>query len=247
MLVVFFMFWYNSRMGHRFFVKEIDNTKALIEGEEFNHLSRVLRLKNGDAIEGLCGDYILQGKICEMSNKQAVVEITSKEVNCANPKNRVVVFQGLPKGDKMDLIVQKLSELGISEIIPFESSFCIAKPNSSKIDRLNKISEQACKQCGRSIPLVVAEALSFKKLLEKIKEYDTVLFANETEKKLTSKDVNGTVAIIVGSEGGFSEKECQDIVDAGAVSISLGNRILRTETASIVMSALVMNMLGELG
>ena len=146
--------------------------------------------------------------------------------------------------DKLDLVTQKLCELGATKIIPFESDFTVAKPNPNKIARLNKVSEEACKQCGRSIPLKVENAISFKQMLEQIAEYDIVLFANEKE-RLASQEIQdkNNIAIIIGSEGGFSDSEIEQIKSRGAKCIGLGERILRTETASIALCAIVGNLI----
>lgn len=233
-------------MAHRFFVNSI-NDIVHIEGEEFVHLSKVLRLKVGDEVECICeDDYLYNGVITDINKTSASVKITNKTKNLKNPKVDVTVFQALPKGDKLDLIVQKLSEIGVNTLQPFVSKYCVAK-SCNKIDRLNKISKSASKQCGRSRSLVVNECITFEQLLNELQKYDTVIFANETERKQNDFKINNNdkIAIIIGSEGGFAEEEIKLLSDK-ATSVTFGHRIFRTETASIVISAIVLYKAGEL-
>lgn len=225
------------------FGKKQDNL-IIIDGEEREHLA-VLRCTQNEEILCFCGDkYQYHCTIIEQTKKQVVAKINSSSVCKGNPTKNITVFQGLPKGDKLDLITQKLCELGVSKIVPFESSFTIAKPNQNKIQRLNKVSKEACKQCGRSLPLIVEDTVSFKQMLEMLKQFQVVLFANEKDRLAQNSIENAeNIAIIIGSEGGFSQKEIEDIISSGAICVGLGERILRTETASIALSAIVCHML----
>lgn len=213
----------------------------LLDGEELQHLA-VLRCQLKEQILCFVGDaneYVCE--ICEITKKQAKCLILEQNECLANPTKNIVLFQGLPKQDKLELITQKLTELGIQKIIPFESNFTIAKPNSHKIERMVRISQEACKQCGRSKPLIVEQPIKFNKMLELLSDFDIVLFANETNKQIT--DINfdnyNNIAIIVGSEGGFSAEEIQKLINNNVTQVGLGQRILRTETASIILGGLV--------
>lgn len=224
----------------KFFAKKKDDY-FIFEGDELAHFN-VLRCKIGEQV--IClgddgNDYLCE--IVEISKKQARASILSCEKNTKNPVKNITVFQGLVKGEKLDLIVQKLTELGILNLYLFESEFAVAKANDGKIDRLNKISKEACKQCGRSIPLNIGLTLKFKQMLEKLKEFDILLFANEKNKLRNYETLKNSqnIAIIVGSEGGFSDNEIASINNLGAINFGLGERILRAETASIAMSAIV--------
>ena len=224
----------------KFFGIKSDNF-IILDGEELKHLA-VLRCQINEQILCFVGDkfeYLCEIK--EITKKQAKCLILEENECSANPTKNIVLFQGLPKQDKLELITQKLTELGISKIIPFESSYTIAKPNQHKIERMVRISQEACKQCGRSIPLVVEPPIKFSKMLDLLNYYDIVLFANETNKQIT--DINfehfQNIAIIVGSEGGFSAEEIQKLIDKNVTQIGLGQRILRTETASIILGGLV--------
>ena len=224
----------------KFFAKQFED-RFIFEGDELAHFN-VLRCKVGENV--LCYgqdgfDYICEIK--EITNKQAIAIIINKQKNIKNPIKNITLFQGLVKGEKLDLIVQKLTELGISNLYTFESEFAIAKANNNKIERLNKISLEACKQCGRSVPLNIYETIKFKDMLEILNNYDIVLFANEKSTVRVYDKIKecNNIALIVGSEGGFSDKEIEQIYNLGAINFGLGNRILRAETAAIAMSAIV--------
>ncbi len=211
----------------------------ILDGEETKHLA-VLRCVEGEQVVCFCGDkFEYDCKILRITKKDTTCQIVEQRECKKNPTKHITLFQGLPKLDKLELITQKITELGITELVPFESDYTIAKTNLNKMDRLNRISQEACKQCGRSIPLKIAEPVKFKKVLEMIENYDLVLFANETNRSITdiSFDKHQKIAIIIGSEGGFSPSEIEFLKDT--TQIGLGERILRTETASIVLCGIV--------
>lgn len=223
----------------KFFARNI-NDNMIIDGEEYMHLA-VLRCKVGEKV--ICyldndqNEYLCQ--ITEINKKQAYAKIEESYICKGNPKIKLTVFQGLPKGDKLELIAQKLTELGATKLITFESDFTIAKGNPVKIDRINKITKEACKQCGRSIPLEVSHC-KLNDVLNCLNEFDLVLFANEKDKLEEANFVDAkNVAIIVGSEGGFSDSEIEKINSHNVTQIGLGERILRCETAAIALTAIV--------
>lgn len=224
----------------KFFAKR-NNDRFEFEDDELNHFN-VLRCRIGEQIICLGDDgYDYLCEVDQIGKKKATAVIVSKELNKKNPKKKITVFQALVKGEKADLITQKLTELGVTKLVMFESKFAIAKANNNKISRLNKITQEACKQCGRSIPLEISENISFDQMLNQLDNYDIVLFANEKSTDRIEADLKQSqnVAIIVGSEGGFDDEEIQKIVATGAKEFGLGSRILRAETASIAMSAIV--------
>ena len=233
----------------KFFVKPEDREgeKFVVKGENFVHMRKVLRTEVGEQVELLAGD----GKVylCEVSEileGKARVRILQDRENLADPKLNITVYQALPKGDKFEVLLQKLSELGVKKLVPFESEFTIKKPKD-KAERYKKLAEEACKQCGRSLPLEVAECISFKAMLKEISKTEKTFFAYEIELdgSLSVKDMleelkeARDIALIVGSEGGFSQREAESILEAGASAVSLGKRILRCETACVAMTALV--------
>ena len=230
----------------------IINNKVIITDEEHNHLNNVLRLKVGDEIIVTCFDeYDYICKIISITKKQTECTILDKVKNEHNPKGKIDVWQALIKNDKMSLLTQKLNEIGIKNLFLFESKFQTVKPSENKQDKLQKISNQSTKQCRRSLPLMVSKVFSFADMINEIKSYDYVIFANETETKnklnkiITELHINKRIAIIVGSEGGFDKDEIESIINAGAHSISLGNRILRAETASICLASFVSFVIGN--
>lgn len=237
-------------MEKRFFINKEDlyQNKITIKGEEFMHLYKVMRMRVGDTIECFYdGSEIFSCEISKIEKTFAEATIIDTYKCVANPTKQVTLFQALPKLDKLEMVAQKVCELGVSKIVPFESRFTVAKPNQNKMERLEKISISACKQCGRTALLGLEDTISFKQLLLKLKEFDQVVLANETENTNALNEIKGDkIAIIVGSEGGFAKEEIEELVKAGAVSVTLGKRILRTETASVVLSALVLDRLGEL-
>lgn len=247
-------------MEKRFFINKTDlnNNEIVLTDDEHLHLSKVLRLRVGDEVECFYDNgNILKCEILNITKQFSTLKVFDEVEIDSNPKLNLTVFQGLPKLDKLELITQKLTEIGVSKIIPFSSSFCIAKENLNKIDRLKKIIVSACKQCGRTKLTQVENPLKFKQMVDCLKSFDIVIFANETEKNVPLKEILkkhceagktlNNVAYIVGSEGGFSKEEIETLCNQENVfSVSLGNRILRTETASIVLGSLLAYELGEI-
>lgn len=238
----------------RFFLDKQNIGEKLVEvnGDQFLHMTKVLRMNINDEFIAICGDNKEYHCVINKLNKEnAVAEIIDVQISQTDAKTDVTVFQACVKGDKFDLIIQKLSELGITKIVPFDSEFAIAKCQKDKTQRYNKIAMEACKQCRRTVPLIVDDPCKFNDVLKKINDYDLVIFCNEHENSLSLKDVLNlnnfnNIAIIIGSEGGFSPKEIEQLSNSKAKSITLGKRILRAETASIATSACVMMLIGEM-
>ena len=241
----------------RFYItkNDISNNTILLQGEEHNHLSKVLRLKVNDEVECFYDNSeVYKCKIVEITKNYSKLEVLSSYVCPQNPVSNLTLFQGLPKLDKLETVCQKLTELGVKRIVPFTSTFCIAKGNDNKTERINKIIISACKQCGRTNLLELEKTISFKEMLNKLSEFDVVLFASELDdktenlvSKLTNLNMQGkAVAYIIGSEGGFSKEEAEKIKALPNVTtINLGKRILRTETASVALASILQLILGE--
>lgn len=231
---------------------DINNNTFIIKDSEFNHLKNVMRLKKGDEIKGVCFDeFNYYAKICEINKNNACCEVIKKGINTSNPKIKVSVFQALIKKEHLNLCIQKLTELGVSEFYPYESEFCTVKKTESKHIKLQEVSNQSVKQCGRSIPMNVGETISFNEMLKLLAGFDLIVFANETEKIEKLSQINfenvKNVAIIIGCEGGFAPKEIYKLISIENLkSVSLGKRILRAETASICLSSIILNKLGEI-
>ena len=227
----------------RRFFGEKDGDKIVVKDGEFIHLKNVLRLGVGDeVIVSLNTDIEYVCEIEKVTKTSAICKINGENKCLRNPLKNIVLFQAVAKKPKFEFIVQKATEIGISEIVPFMSEYCIAKVTENKVERLYEIALNACKQCERTIIPKISPATDVIGVIERFKEFDIVLFANERTdvgEKLKSLSKQKNIAIIVGSEGGFSQKEKEKFVEAGAVSVSLGKRILRCETASVAMMSLV--------
>lgn len=233
----------------------IDKTKfdiqnIIIDGAEHNHLKNVMRTRVGEHVIVVCGDgFDYECEVLEISKNDTRLALVEKRKNMSEPKHKLTVFQALTKSDNMNLIVQKLTELGVSTLIPFENAFVTAKDKSGKTDKLQAVSNQSIKQCRRAKAIDIRPTLSFKQVLASLKNYEVVIFANEQEKQHALSKLDfpyENIAIIVGSEGGFSEQEIAQLASLNNVkSISLGNRILRSETASIALTSVIMYLQGE--
>ena len=244
-------------MARKFYIKTENtfeyNQQIMVDGDEFNHIANVLRYKVGDVlnvIDGSGTDYTC--KILEINKKNLVLIVEGLKDCNAETKNNVTVYQALVKGDKFELIIQKLTELGVKKLVPFHSEFCQVKPNTTRLDRLEKISIEALKQCGRAKKVEIDNILTFEKMVDSLKNYDTVIFAYENATLSLSKQMFSTektcknVAIIVGSEGGFSKTEVDLLLKLPNLKmVTMGNRILRAETASIALTSVVMYLLDE--
>lgn len=233
----------------RFFAKpqDIANNHITLYGDEFLHMTKVLRYKVGykaivcanDGIERLC-------TIEQIGKDNAILCIDEEHVQ--DKKNcHVTLFAGLLKNNKLDFAIQKAVELGVDEVYPFTSQNCAETKFSC--DRANKIALESAKQCGSAYLTEVGELKTLDEILDNLDGFDNVLFAYEDEKKNRIKDcANGAkrIALIVGPEGGFTPQETQKARDVGATIVTLGKRILRAETASIVACTLLLDCLGEL-
>ena len=239
----------------KFFVKEeqIAENSISIVGDDARHIARSLRMAVGDGItvsDGKATDYLC--RLTKIRDEECECEIVEASPSQCESPIAITLCMAYPKGDKLETIIQKAVELGATRILPFESSRCIKRPKAEKLDkqlqRLSRIAEEAAKQCGRSRIPEVLPPTSFAEMLKIAKESELALLCYENETGYSIKDAfkdNGSaksISVIVGSEGGFSPEEAKSATDAGCVSISLGKRILRCETApSFVLSAISYN------
>ena len=241
----------------KFFVNsnQIRNNKIEIIGEDINHIKNVLRLGIGEDIK-ICDKDNSQNYICKISNinfESIECDIIEKISNKTEANVELHIYQGLPKADKMELIIQKGTELGVSEFIPTNLKRCIVKlsgkDEEKKIDRWRKIAEVAAKQSGRDIVPNVGMIENIKSICEKIQEYDIVLVAYEMEEnnflKTELLNIKNTkdkykIAVVIGPEGGIDTEEIKLLKESGAKIISLGKRILRTETVALQVSSIIM-------
>ncbi len=238
----------------RFFIRQnqIENDKIHIIGEDAHHIARALRMAQGEKIEVVdMQSNLYNCTLVEfIQDKEVVAKIDSQAKCDTEPKHKITLYQALPKSDKMETIIQKSVECGVFEIVPFNSERCIAKldkrDEDKKIARWQKISEGASKQSGRGLIPEIKNALTFSQMIEDARSKDVVLFCYEAENGQTVKNAlsqikpNDTIALIVGSEGGFSVREAEQIKDSGIKSVGLGKRILRCETAPAFALACIM-------
>ena len=229
----------------RFYISQDEFNNKIITGDEFNHIKNVMRLKEGDEFIAFFGDdFDYECEIETIKKNCLEFKILNKIKNTKNPLIVLDIFQSLAKGEKMELITQKATEMGVSTIFPLYVKNCDVKPNSNKPERLRKIVVNACKQCGRSNIPTITDIITFNDSIKLLKKYDLVVFANETEKASRVYDLlekhksAKKIAVIIGPEGGFTPEEI-NIFSTEAFSVSLGSRILRTETAAIYLSSII--------
>lgn len=242
----------------KFFVskEQIKNNKIIIIGQDVNHIKKVLRAKIGEEIN-ICNKETAENYLCDLTKieeDKIECEIKQKIKENVESNIKVSIFQGLPKADKMEYIIQKSVELGVYDITPVEMKRCVVKLNekdkSKKIIRWQKISEVAAKQCGRDIIPQIKEIINIKKLCELIKNYDILLVAYENEKenalkkqieKLKEKNRDEIkIGIVIGPEGGLEPEDVENLKNNGAQIITLGKRILRTETVALNILSIIM-------
>lgn len=224
-----------------------------ISGEDAHHISRSLRMRVGEKISVVSGgkDYFCE--IIKITDSDVYAKILCEEAS-NEPSIYIRLFQAIPKQDKLESVIQKSVELGVSEIIPVLTKRCISRPEPSqfekKSDRLKKISESAAKQSGRGIIPKVKGIVSLEDCLFEMKKCDLPLMCYEKKggKHLLDIDFSGvkTVGLLVGSEGGFEPFEADMAVAAGAVPIWLGKRILRCETAPLAAVSVIMALTGNM-
>lgn len=250
---------------HKFFTEphNINENVGIIVGEDVKHIYKVLRLSEGEEIilnncEGV--EYL--GKINSINKSEVIVDIIQKLDTNNESDIKIYLFQGLPKGQKMDFIVQKGTELGINEFIPTITDRVDVKLKGEfkKLDRLNRIALEASKQSKRSIIPKVKEVINFEEAMLNLENMDLVIVPYENAenfgvktlmKKLREEKEDlsyiHNVGIVIGPEGGFEEDEIKELSNRGAYIVTLGRRILRTETAGFTATALIQYELSDLG
>lgn len=235
----------------------LEQNTCIIEGEDVKHISKVLRCKENDKLE-----------VCDMDNNEYICEIKEinkdnilldiiEKVNIKRESNlKVKLYQGMPKGTKMELILQKLTEIGVDEIVLVQTKRSVTKIDNKKedkkIERWERIIYEAAKQSKRGKIPTLTGVLTFNEALEDMKNNDLNLCPYENERTVVIKEaIKGkqinNIGIFVGPEGGFEEEEIEKIQNINGQVVSLGPRILRTETASVVASSIVLYELSDLG
>ena len=236
---------------YKFFVSsdKIQNKNVKILGEDVKHISHVLRLKPLDKLivcdKNTNNSYVAE--IINMHKEYIECKIIDKIIETTESTVNIDLFQGIPKSDKMEYIIQKTIEIGVRDIYPVLFERCVVKldkkSEEKKLQRWKKIAEAAAKQSKRDVISNIENVINIENICQNIEKYDIILLAYENEENNTIKyelqklDKNKklSIGVIIGPEGGFSEKEVTKLITAGAKCVSLGKRILRTETAPLVI------------
>lgn len=234
----------------RFFSNIIDkdSREIQLDIDESKHLKNSLRMRVGDF--AIVCDMNKNDYLCKLINidENCTFEIIEKRLNQAEPNVKIRLFQAMPKGDKMEFIIQKAVELGACEIIPVMTSRCISRPDKKsmqkKLIRYNRISYEAAKQCGRGIIPKVHDLVEYKNAISMIKDESMGIIFYECggEKLNNFKFSSEYINVFIGSEGGFSKSEIDFAIENGWKTATLGNRILRCETAPVAALAILMNL-----
>ena len=246
----------------KFFVKseQVNHNVISILGDDVNHIKNVLRMKENDTFNVCDADksenYLV--RITKLDNDEIQCDIINKLEERSESNVNVHIYQGLPKADKMELIIQKSVELGVSKITPTEMKRCIVKldgkDKAKKVERWQKISEVAAKQSGRDVIPEICDVKNVKDICKDFYKYDLVLLCYENEKETYLKEAlaelnnrmkvsgneNVNIAVIIGPEGGLDISEVECMKQSGATVVSLGNRILRTETVGLSLLSIIM-------
>ncbi len=234
---------------------DIDGSEATLRGSEAHHLRDVLRLKPGARItlfDGTGATY--EGEIDRLSGDTVTVRIEKKNEADDN-RPRLHLGQALITGKKIDLVVQKATELGIASITPFSSTYCSARPPApNRQERWQRIAMESCKQCSRPSPPVIAEPATIRDCFRESVGHDLKIIFWEESADFTLKDIENiirrespaSVFYMVGPEGGLTDEEVAAAKEFGFLSVTLGRQILRAETASIAAGAIIQYLLGNL-
>lgn len=260
----------------RYFVeaKDMSSEQFILTGDDAHHIVKVMRMKIGNEIiiaNGLGQSAIAE--IIEVHSNAVALQVVTRLQDAAALPVHVTIAQGLPKGDKMELVIQKGTEVGATRFLPFESERMIvqydAKKEAKRLERWRKIAKEAAEQAHRSYLPEVTSVQSFHSLMQVMTEYDLVLFCYEEEAKakqnnglagalanwrksdkyeqLKNNDQPSNILVVIGPEGGFTEVEAAKAIQSGAIAISLGNNILRTETAGLVALSCILYDAGVMG
>lgn len=237
----------------RFFTDAPASDFITVTGSDARHIGYSLRMKKGEEITFCHSGTDYNCVIESITETEVLCRVVGTEASRSEPSVELTLYQAYPKQDKLELIIQKTTELGVTRIVPFISSRCIARPDEKsyhkKQERMQKIAEEAAKQSGRGIIPEIAPLMTMKQALEDMKKSELKLFCYENGgEKLSSMPVAEakSIAVMIGSEGGFERAEAEAAENAGATQIWLGERILRCETCPIAVTAILMNLTGNM-
>ena len=238
---------------HSFYIETPAEDIALLPADEAKHAAKVLRLRAGDEVCAMDGaGRRWRGELVEADGLavRLLEELPSNEAPV-----RITVYEGLPKADKLDFIAQKLTELGAARLAPVKMERCVVKLDGrdgvKRRERLLKIAREAAKQCGRGLPMDVTEPLDWREALARMARHDALLIPWEDARGARMRDVYAQlpdardIGVVIGPEGGMSPGEVDAMRAVGGRTVTLGPRILRTETAAVVAAALAMQLWGD--
>ncbi len=239
----------------RFFTGAVDGQSALITGEDARHIALALRMKTGERVtvcDSAGRDY--QCVIREISPERVLLGVQEVAVSAGEPGVEITLYQAMPKGDKLETIIQKAVELGACRIVPVLTRRCVSRPDEKsmrrKLERYNKISLEAAKQCGRGCVPEVGELTEFRTAVGRMKNDPLAIFFYENAdgplRNALPACLPDRMSILVGSEGGFEPQEAQYAAENGLIPASLGSRILRCETAPLAALAAILYHAGDI-
>lgn len=238
----------------RFFIEPVQGDVAVVTGADAHHLSRVLRIRVGEKLtlcDGCGTDYF--GEVSAVSADAVQVNILERCATVAEPTLSVTLYQGLPKSEKMEFIVQKAVELGAARVVPVATTRSVVRLKGDEATkkqlRWQKIAAEAAGQSGRGTIPAVGEVLTFSKMLDTLRAENAIVCyegGGEPLSQMVTPDTK-SLSVIVGPEGGFEPSEIEQLQAAGVKVVTLGNRILRCETAPIVALSVIMQLSGNLG
>lgn len=239
----------------RFFIDTPPDGTVILSGENAAHISRSLRMKSGEKLtlcDGMGFDY--NAEILSLTSDSVTLTILSKEPTKTEPSVKVTLCQGLTKGDKMDSVIQKSVEMGVTSVCPVLTERCVSRPDdkskTKKVLRWQKIADEAAKQSGRGILPKVNEISDLKSTAQYLAKNGTKLImcyeggGSSPDRLITPADTD--IAVFIGPEGGFDAKEVELLKDLGAQCTTLGPRILRTETAPVAALSVIMLLTGNM-
>ena len=242
-------------MPHRYFTRELADGRAALTGSDAHHLADVMRARIGEEVV-LCGPDGLEylGTVTAIEPGRVEFSVTDGTTSKAEPDCAVTLFAGYPKAGKLEEVIRHSVELGVTEVVPFFSRYCVATPKKEDVknERYNRIAAEAAKQAGRAmLPHVSMPLLNFAAVCDALQEdYDLALFFYEGGgaplRTVLRPGCAKKIVIVTGSEGGFSVEEAEAAKAAGAVTVGLGPRILRCETAPLTALTAAMLLTGNL-
>lgn len=239
----------------RFFTGEVNEQSAAITGADARHIALALRMKLGEPLtvcDSAGRDY--QCKIRAISPERVLLDVVNVAPSAGEPSVEITLYQALPKGDKLETIIQKAVELGAARIVPVVTHRCVSRPDeksmAKKLERYRKISLEAAKQCGRGRVPEIEAPVDFKTAVGRMRKAGLGIFfyenADESLKSALERSLGQSVSILVGSEGGFEPEEARYAAEQGLLSLSLGSRILRCETAPLAAITAILYQAGDI-